>query len=76
MKDTESCCGFGGTFSAKFEPIATGMGSDKIKNAMETSAQYIISTDLSCLLHLDGYIKKQNVDIKTMHIADVLASGW
>lgn len=76
MKDTESCCGFGGTFSAKFEPIAVGMGSDKVKNAMETGAQYLISTDLSCLLHLDGYIKKQNLNLKTMHIADVLASGW
>lgn len=76
MKDTESCCGFGGTFSAKFEPIAVGMGSDKVKNALETGAQYLISTDLSCLLHLDGYIKKQNLNLKTMHLADVLASGW
>jgi len=76
MKDTESCCGFGGTFSAKYEPIAVGMGSDKVKNAMDTGAQYLISTDLSCLLHLDGYIKKQNLNLKTLHIADVLASGW
>jgi L-lactate dehydrogenase complex protein LldE len=76
MKDTESCCGFGGTFSAKFEPIAVGMGSDKVKNAMETGAQYLISTDLSCLLHIEAYIKKQNLNLKTMHIADVLASGW
>jgi len=43
---------------------------------METGAQYLISTDLSCLLHIDGYIKKQNLNLKTMHIADVLASGW
>ena len=76
MKDTESCCGFGGTFSAKFEPIAVGMGSDKVKNAMETGAEYLISTDMSCLLHLDAYIKKQNLNLKPMHIADVLASGW
>ncbi|HSY77889.1 MAG TPA: (Fe-S)-binding protein [Bacteroidia bacterium] len=76
MKDTETCCGFGGTFSAKFESIAVGMGSDKVKHAMDTGAQYLISTDASCLLHLDGYIKKQKQDIKTMHLADVLASGW
>jgi L-lactate dehydrogenase complex protein LldE len=76
MKETESCCGFGGTFSAKFESIATGMGSDKIKHAMDTGAQYLVSTDLSCLLHLDGYIKKQGYDLKTMHLVDVLASGW
>jgi L-lactate dehydrogenase complex protein LldE len=76
MKDTESCCGFGGTFSAKFEPIAVGMGADKVKNAMETGAQYLISTDASCLIHINGYIKKQNIGIKTLHLADVLASGW
>jgi len=76
MKDTESCCGFGGTFAAKFEPISIGMGSDKVKNAVETGAQYLISTDLSCLLHLEAYIKKQNINLKTMHLADVLASGW
>jgi L-lactate dehydrogenase complex protein LldE len=76
MKDTESCCGFGGTFSAKFEPIAVGMGADKVKNALDTGAQYLISTDASCLLHMEGYIKKQNKDLKTMHLADVLASGW
>jgi L-lactate dehydrogenase complex protein LldE len=76
MKDTESCCGFGGTFSAKFEPVAVGMGSDKVKNATETGAQYLISTDASCLIHLDGYIKKHNSGLKPMHLADVLASGW
>jgi len=76
MKDTESCCGFGGTFSAKFEPIAVGMGADKVKNALDTGAQYLISTDASCLLHMEGYIKKQHKDLKTMHLADVLASGW
>jgi L-lactate dehydrogenase complex protein LldE len=76
MKDTETCCGFGGTFSAKFEPIAVGMGSDKVKHAIETGAQYLISTDASCLLHMEGYIKKQNLDLKPMHLADVLASGW
>jgi L-lactate dehydrogenase complex protein LldE len=76
MKDTETCCGFGGTFSAKFEPIAVGMGSDKVNHALDTGAQYLISTDYSCLLHLDGYIKMHKQDIKPMHIADVLASGW
>ncbi|HTA83823.1 MAG TPA: (Fe-S)-binding protein [Bacteroidia bacterium] len=76
MKDTETCCGFGGTFSSKFESISVGMGSDKVKHALDTGAQYLISTDASCLLHMEGYIKKQNKDLTTMHLADVLASGW
>lgn len=76
MKDTETCCGFGGTFSAKFEPIAVGMAEQKVNNALEVKADYIISTDMSCLLHLDSYIKKKKYNLKVMHIADVLVSGW
>jgi len=76
MKDTESCCGFGGTFSAKFEPIAVGMAEQKVINALEVKADYIVSTDMSCLLHLDSYIKKKKYNMKVMHIADVLVSGW
>jgi len=76
MKDVETCCGFGGTFSIKYEPIAVAMADTKIENAMETGAEYIISTDISCLMHLDGYLKKQNKPLKIMHLADVLASGW
>jgi L-lactate dehydrogenase complex protein LldE len=76
MNDTETCCGFGGTFSVKFEPIAVGMAEQKIINAEATKAEYLISTDASCLMHLDGYLKKEGKAIKPMHIADVLASGW
>lgn len=76
MKDTETCCGFGGTFSVKFEPIAVGMADQKIDNAEATEANYLISTDISCLMHLDGYIQKKKKNIKIMHLADVLASGY
>ena len=76
MKEAETCCGFGGTFAVKFEPISSGMAYTKVKSAMDSGADYIISTDSSCLMHLQGYIEKNRLDIKTMHIADVLASGW
>ena len=76
MNDNETCCGFGGTFSVKFESISTGMADQKVQNALATGAEYIISTDLSCLMQLDGYIKTKGFSLKTMHIADVLASGW
>lgn len=76
MKDTDMCCGFGGTFAVKFDAISSAMAEQKVNNALEIEADYIISTDLSCLMHLDGYIKKNNINIKTMHIADVLANGW
>lgn len=76
MNDVETCCGFGGTFAVKFDAISAGMADQKVSNAMATGAEYIISTDLSCLMQLEGYIKGKNLPIKTMHIADVLASGW
>src|SRR6185295_18745763 len=76
MNEVETCCGFGGTFSVKFESIAVGMAEQKVINAEATHADYIISTDLSCLMHIDGYMKKQGKKMKVMHIADVLASGW
>lgn len=76
MNESETCCGFGGTFSVKYESIAVGMAEQKLINAEATKAAYMISTDLSCLMHMDGYIKKQGKNMKTLHIADVLASGW
>jgi L-lactate dehydrogenase complex protein LldE len=76
MADNETCCGFGGTFAVKFEAISAGMADQKVRNAMDAGAECIISTDLSCLMHLDGYIKQKKLPLTTMHIADVLASGW
>jgi L-lactate dehydrogenase complex protein LldE len=76
MNDVETCCGFGGTFAVKFEPISIAMADQKVNNALATGAEYIISTDVSCLMHIDGYIKNKGYNLKTMHIADVLASGW
>lgn len=76
LNDVETCCGFGGTFAVKFEPISIAMGEQKVENALATGAEYLISTDLSCLMHLDGYIKNKGYNLKAMHLADVLASGW
>ncbi len=76
MNDNETCCGFGGTFSVKFDDISVAMADQKLINAVATGASHIISTDLSCLMQLDGVIKNKKLPIKTMHIADVLASGW
>jgi L-lactate dehydrogenase complex protein LldE len=76
MAETETCCGFGGTFAVKFDGISSAMADQKINHAMETGASHIISTDLSCLMHLDGIISKKKLPLQTIHIADVLASGW
>lgn len=76
MKDVETCCGFGGTFAVKFDAISASMADQKVNNATETGAEYIISTDLSCLMHIGGYSEKKSLGIKTLHLADVLTMGW
>lgn len=76
MADVETCCGFGGTFAVKFEPISIAMAEQKVEHALATEAQYLISTDLSCLMHLQGYINHKKYNLRTLHIADVLANGW
>lgn len=73
LEDVETCCGFGGTFAVKFEPISIAMAEQKVEHALATGAEYLISTDLSCLMHLQGYIDNKGYNLKTMHIADVLA---
>ena len=60
----------------KFDDISAAMADQKIQHAKESGAELIISTDQSCLMHLEGRIKARGESIQTMHIADVLASGW
>lgn len=74
MTANDVCCGFGGTFSVKHEAISTAMAEQKIEYAMETGAEYIAGTDMSCLMHLDAYIQKHELPIKCIHIADILVN--
>lgn len=75
MEKTDVCCGFGGTFAVNHEPISTAMAEQKVNLAIQTGAEYIVSTDSSCLMHQEGYIKKHNLPIKVIHIIDLLAKG-
>jgi L-lactate dehydrogenase complex protein LldE len=76
MEDTETCCGFGGTFAVKYESIAVAMTDQKIAKAIDVGAKIIVSTDISCLMHMESYSKAQNKNIRFMHLADVLVQGW
>ena len=75
MENTDTCCGFGGTFAAKFHSISTAMTEQKVENALKTGAEYIVSTEASCLMNIEAYIRKKNLRIKTIHLADVLVHG-
>jgi len=74
MENTNVCCGFGGTFSAKFHHISTAMTEQKVENALKTGAEYIVSTEASCLMNIEAYIRKQKLPIKAIHLADILAT--
>ena len=76
MEETDQCCGFGGTFATKFEAISVGMTELKLERALAVQPDYLISTDSSCLLQYGSVLEKQGIPLKTLHLADVLASGW
>lgn len=76
LTDNTTCCGFGGTFAVKFQAISVAMAQQKVEHALDTGADFIVSTDVSCLMHLESYIKKEKLPLKCLHVADVLASGW
>ncbi len=75
MAESDQCCGFGGTFSIKHEAISTAMAEQKVQHALDTGADYIVSTEASCLMHLEAFIKKQKINISCLHIADLLAES-
>jgi L-lactate dehydrogenase complex protein LldE len=76
MADNTTCCGFGGTFAVKYEPISVAMGDQKSRNAAATGADCLISTDLSCLMHISGVMDRNGFQMRCLHIADVLAAGY
>jgi L-lactate dehydrogenase complex protein LldE len=73
MDLAEECCGFGGTFSIKFPEVSGGMARTKIDSIMRTGAEVVISIDSSCLMQLQGAIRRAELPIRTMHLAEVLA---
>jgi L-lactate dehydrogenase complex protein LldE len=74
MENDEECCGFGGTFSVKMSDISTAMGEVKLSAIERTEADWVISGDSSCLMHLGGMMSKRGMKVKPIHLAEVLAS--
>jgi L-lactate dehydrogenase complex protein LldE len=73
MKEADTCCGFGGTFAVKFPEISTAMGEVKCASIGETSADYVISNDSSCLMQIQGVLSRQSSPVRCLHLAEVLA---
>jgi L-lactate dehydrogenase complex protein LldE len=74
MEAAEECCGFGGTFSVKFPEVSGGMARTKIDSIVKADAATVVSIDSSCLMQLQGVIQRAGLPIRTMHLAEILAS--
>jgi L-lactate dehydrogenase complex protein LldE len=70
----EQCCGFGGTFSVKMAQISEQMVDEKVQHVEETGAEYLIGADAGCLMNIGGRIERKGMQIKVLHIAEVLNS--
>jgi L-lactate dehydrogenase complex protein LldE len=73
-KRVDECCGFGGTFCVFEEAVSVKMGKDRIGEHQDNEVAYITGVDTSCLMHLEGILKRQGSKIKTIHIAEILNS--
>ncbi len=74
MQPAEECCGFGGTFAVKFAELSGAMARTKIEAIEKTGARTVVSVDPSCLMQIQGAISRAGLPIRTMHLAEVLAS--
>jgi L-lactate dehydrogenase complex protein LldE len=74
LPGAEECCGFGGTFALKNAETSGAMGHDKIASVVETGAEVLCASDASCLMHMGGIAAKEKQPVRTMHLAEILAS--
>ena len=68
----DECCGFGGTFCVAEEAVSARMGKDRVSDHIQAGAEYITGADLSCLMHMEGVLRRQNSKVKVVHIAEIL----
>jgi L-lactate dehydrogenase complex protein LldE len=69
---TDECCGFGGLFSVNEEAVSVRMGKDRIEDFEQHEVEYITSADMSCLMHLEGILRRKKSPVQVIHIAEIL----
>jgi L-lactate dehydrogenase complex protein LldE len=74
LPDADVCCGFGGTFSLKNYDTSTAMLADKMRNILDTHAEVCSAGDSSCLMHIGGGLSRLRAGVRTVHLAEILAS--
>ncbi|MCP4171216.1 MAG: (Fe-S)-binding protein [Fuerstiella sp.] len=75
LKREDECCGFGGTFAVAEEAVSCMMGEDRIQDHLEAGTNVLTAGDMSCLMHLDGIIRRRKHDMRVMHFAEILAEA-
>ncbi|MCY4623814.1 MAG: (Fe-S)-binding protein [Chloroflexi bacterium] len=75
MKDSASCCGFGGTFAVKFADISSAILREKLRNVEVTGASVLTAVDSSCLMHMGGALRRQGSRTRAVHLAELLCEG-
>ncbi len=75
LQRQDECCGFGGTFAVGEEAVSVKMGKDRLRDHAGGGAAYITSADMSCLMHLEGILRRQKSPIQVVHIAEILNAG-
>src|SRR5438094_7633420 len=75
LQRADECCGFGGAFSIDEESISCRMGRDRIADHERAGAEIITAGDMSCLMHLQGLLRRDNKGIRVMHVAELLAEA-
>lgn len=71
----DECCGFGGTFCVTEEAVSSAMGLSRVDDYVKHDAKVVTSTDVSCLMHQEGLIKRQKLPMEVLHISEILVSG-
>lgn len=72
----DECCGFGGTFSVFEEGVSAKMGKDRVHDHIDHGVQVITGVDMSCLMHMEGILRRQKSKVQVKHIAEILNEGW
>ncbi|MBW3597764.1 MAG: (Fe-S)-binding protein [Planctomycetes bacterium] len=73
LKRPDECCGFGGTFAVSEEAISVMMGQDRVHDHVQAGAEVLTAADMSCLMHLEGLIRRYRTPLRVMHVAQILA---
>jgi L-lactate dehydrogenase complex protein LldE len=72
----ELCCGFGGTFAVKMSRISAAMVDEKVDDVLATGADLLVGLDMSCLMNIEGRLRRRGSGVEVRHLAEVLAEGW